>query len=655
MVVNVEHPKIPDLRMPGIPIRLSNTPGAVRLPPTGHLGAWQERNAAATLPHCLDALETSGALDNLRRLLPPSDPEHHDGPYRGFNFADSDVHKTLEAVAWESARTGEPRHEDATARVVDLLRRVQAPTGYLDSHVQGGAAASREPYADLRWGHELYVLGHLLQAGVARARATGTDDLLDLGMTWADDVADRLIAGEELVCGHPEVETALVELYRETGDARYLDAARRTVDLRGHRRLGSGPFEPAYHQDAVPVRAATEVAGHAVRQLYLLAGVTDLYLETGEADLLAASERLWDDAYGRRTHVTGGMGSRHKDESFGDPFELPPDRAYAETCAGIASVQWAWRMLLATGDGRYADAVEHALHNVVAAAVSTDGTRFFYSNPLQVRDGHDGSDEYQASARRPWFACACCPPNLARLVASVHTMVATVDDGGPDGGALALHLYTDADLTLPDGVALTVRTGYPWDGDVVVRGDALPALALRVPGCADADRVRLDVDGAAVPVVPRRGYVTVAAGAREVRLRLPLDVRVLRAHPRVDAVRGCVALARGPVVHCLEQADLAGLTAGAAASVVLDDVEIDLAEPVTAGPPDDDLGVGAVLHATGRACPSTGEPLYAAGPAPAAKPPVVRLPLRAVPYAVWGNRVQGPMRVWIPAALAERR
>ncbi|GAB3097192.1 glycoside hydrolase family 127 protein [Isoptericola nanjingensis] len=624
--------------------------GAARLEPSGLLGRWQERNAAATVPHCLGALETSGALDNLRRLLDPADPEHHDGPYRGFNFADSDVHKTLEAVAWESARSGAPRHEDEVRRVVGLLRRVQAPSGYLDSHVLGGAAASAEPYADLRWGHELYVLGHLVQAGVARARATGRDDLLDVATAWADDVVSRLDEGEELVCGHPEVESAFVELYRETGDPAYREAARRMLDLRGYGRLGSGPFEPAYHQDATPVRAADEVAGHAVRQLYLLAGVVDLYLETGEDALLAAAARQWDDAHGRRTHVTGGMGSRHKDESFGDPFELPPDRAYAESCAGVASVLWDWRMLLATGEARYADSLEHALLNVVAAATSTDGTAFFYSNPLQVRTGHDGADEYQASGRRGWFACACCPPNLARLVASLHTMVASRD---ADDGALAVHLYADADLEDGDGSRVRIRTGYPWDGDVVLTADApspVP-LALRLPGWADAARTRLEVDGAAVDVaavLDARGYLRVGAGARRVRLSLPMEPRALAAHPHVDAVRGCVALARGPLVHCLEQVDH---------GVALEDVTLDLAAGLEVGPADDVLGVGATLVGSGRATSSAGVPLYRAvdgaveGDAPVAP---VDLQVRAVPYAVWGNRGEGPMRVWVPAAASAR-
>lgn len=631
--------------------------GSVTLGTDAGLGAWQAASARATVPHCLDALESSGVLDNLRRLLDEGDPARHDGPYRGFNFADSDAWKTLEAVAWDAGRTGTDPHEDTVRAIVDLARTVQDPTGYLDSHVQGGAAPSGTPYADLRWGHELYVLGHLLQAGIARSRAQGRDDLLTVGRRWADDVVARLVDGEELVCGHPGVETALVELARHTDDPRYLDAAVRMIDLRGHGRLGSGPFEPGYHQDAQPVLASTEVTGHAVRQLYLLAGVTDVYLETGDPAWLTTLERLWEDAYGRRAHVTGGMGSRHKDESFGDPYELPPDRAYAETCAGIASVHWCWRMLLATGQGRYADELERALLNVVAGATSADGTRFFYSNPLHVREGHDGSSEYSPSGRLPWFACACCPPNLARLVASLHHYVAT----GRQDGTLAVHLYTDADVVLPSaGVApgtssarLEIRTRYPDDGTVTVRSvDPWHApVALRVPGWADPARVRLVVDGEPREAAVVDGYATVVPGpdgVREILLDLPLDVRAVRAHPRVDAVRGCVALVRGPVVHCVEQVDVPG--------VALEDVVLDLGSPVRVAGTVDGIDAPVTLRARGLARPAVPDaPLYADardgaedGDEHAGTDVVVDLV--AVPYALWGERGEGAMRVWLPTA-----
>ncbi len=533
--------------------------GAVRLAPSGALGRWQERNAAATLPHCLAALEASGSLDNLRRLLDADDPEHHDGPYRGDSFTDLDVHTTLEAIAWESARADAPQHEEEVGRIVGLLQRVQAPSGYLDSSVLGAAAPSCEPYADVRRGHELAVLGHLVQAGVARARATGEDDLLDLAMVWAGDVVARLSDGEELVGGHPGAESALVELYRETGDPAYREAARRMLDLRGYGR-----------------------------QPGLLAGVVDLYLETGEAGLLAAAVRQWDDAHGRRTRATGGTGPRHEDESVGDPYELPPEGACAESCAAVAGVLQDWRMLLATGEARYAASLEHGLVDVVAVAAG--GTTFSDAGPPQVRAGRDGAHEHRASGRRAWSACACCPPDLARLVASLHTMVATRGAGDGAEDALVVHLYADADLEVAgSGARLTMRTGYPWDGDVLLTADepAPVPLALRLPGRADPARTRLVVDGGDVDVsgaLDAGGYLRVGAGARRVRLTLPLEPRTMRSdhHPRYRELSG-------------EQG----------------------ADGVPGAP--------------------------------------VELPVRAVPYAVWGNRGEGPMRVWTPVAAPPRR
>ena len=189
------------------------------------------------------------------------------------------------------------------------------------------------------------------------------------------------------------------------------------VERRGRGLLGHHHFGPQYLQDHAPVREATEPVGHAVRQLYLAAGVTDVYLETGDASLLDAMEQLWQRTFAEKTYVTGAHGSRHRDEAFGDPYELPPDRAYGETCAAIASFNWNWRLLLATGDGRYAEEMERALYNAIAVSTALDGCHFSYSNPLHLRDGHDGADEDAPSERLPWFRCACCPPNLARLIA----------------------------------------------------------------------------------------------------------------------------------------------------------------------------------------------------------------------------------------------
>ena len=457
---------------------------AASLRPGGWLGAWQAVNRAATIPHCLQQLAETGTLDNLRRKA-----GEFAGPRRGLWFSDSDVYKTLEGVGWELDSGAGLR--SAFTAITDLIARAQDDDGYVHSWF---GLDGREPWSDLTNGHEMYCAGHLIQAGVAGARG-GDGSLLEVARRFADLLVERfgretgpagrsLDGGRAAIDGHPEIEMALVELWRQTGCRSYLDLAAQMVERRGHGTLGSGSFGSSYYLDHVPVRDATAVTGHAVRQLYLLCGATDVAIETGDGGLLSAVERLWDDAYLTKTYLTGGQGSRHRDEAFGDPYELPPDRAYNETCAAIASVMWNWRLLLATGRRRYADELERALYNAVAVGLSEDGTHFFYANPLQLRPGHDGSSEDSPSARLPWYACACCPPNLARLGASLHHYVAT---GGGDG--VQLHLYAAGRIRveLQAGlVELDVATAYPWQPEVTVRVVRSPSapweLALRQPG-----------------------------------------------------------------------------------------------------------------------------------------------------------------------------
>ncbi|HEY0239278.1 MAG TPA: beta-L-arabinofuranosidase domain-containing protein, partial [Friedmanniella sp.] len=364
---------------------------AVHLEPRSVLGGWQVRNRDATIPHALDRLESSGALANLRRVLTG------EGDFAGEVFADSDVHKTLEAMGWDAGRAaqdpdGRPAWAQEATALVDLLEQVQDEDGYLGSWCQGPGGG--EPWADLRRGHEMYCAGHLIQAGVAWARTTGDTRLLTVARRFADLLVRRFGAGAaEAVCGHPQIETALVELFRTTGERTYLDLARRMIDLRGRGLLAGDQFGDRYLLDHTPVRELTQATGHAVRMLYLATGATDVAVEDRDEALLATMQRLWQDAFGTKTYITGGQGSRHRDESFGDAYELPSDRAYAETCAAIAAFHWSWRLLLATGDPRYADAMEHLLHNAIAVATAEDGRHFFYSNPLQLRPEHDGSQE----------------------------------------------------------------------------------------------------------------------------------------------------------------------------------------------------------------------------------------------------------------------
>ncbi len=602
-----------------VPLPLS----AVRFAAESLLGRWQELNAAATIPHCLENVRRTGVIENFSRLT----EDVPQGKFQGMLFADSDLYKTLEAIGWEIGRSGTDQWADVLSEVADLLERVQESDGYLNTYVQGNP--DQERFGRLIHSHELYCAGHLLQAAVALHRGGGDERILAI----ARGVADLIVKTDQpLLDGHPEVETALVELYRETGEESYLRAAESHIERRGQQTL-TGGFGPQYFQDHLPVREATEAIGHSVRQLYLAAGVTDLYLENGDESLLTAMEQLWDSAFGSKLYITGGHGSRHRDEAYGDPYELPPDRAYAETCASIAALQWCWRMLLATGKARYAEEMERALLNAIAASMTSDGTAFFYSNPLQLRTGHDGSSEDAPSERLPWYDCACCPPNLARLLASLHGYAATTNAAG-----LQLHLLAAGTFTA-ESLTAVVETGYPWDGDVVVTVSGHGELAIRVPSWAAGASV--EVTGGKVLVEPVPGdYVRVACeDGATVRLNLPMVPRLTRADERVDAVRGCLAVERGPLVYCVEQADLP-------ADVLVEQLRLDASAPITEERVPGDL-TPVRLRLTGVARPLETELYKAYQPDAQAGTPIT---VTAIPYHAWANRGPGAMRVWLPVA-----
>jgi DUF1680 family protein len=623
-------------RGPAAPLRTTRLRplglGDTELSPGSQLGRWQELNRTATITHCVDNLETSGVLDNFRRLVGESDAD-----FRGFWFADSDLTKTLEAIAWEMGRSGDTTWKDFLDTTLDLLSRAQAADGYLNSFVQGKPEEPR--WENLNWSHEMYVAGHLLQAAVALNRASGDDRLLSVARRFADLLVTEFgDGGRNTYDGHPEVETALVELYRETGHEPYLLLAQRQVEQRGQGLLGKERFGAQYFQDHLPVREATEAIGHSVRQLYLAAGVTDVATECGDESLLEAMKTLWDSAFLTKAYVTGAHGSRHRDEAYGDPYELPPDRAYAETCASIAGFQWCWRMLLATGEARYAEEMERALYNAIAGSTSLSGTEYFYSNPLQLRTGHDGSTEDSPDRRLPWYACACCPPNLARLVASLQSYIATTDPRG-----VQLHLLTAGTVraTAPDGSPVEIRTtgDYPWGGELeltVAGGNRPWELAVRIPAwCADPE---VTVDGVPLSLAPSNGYLRIVrdwARGTTVSLRLPMPVRAILPHPRIDAARGCIALARGPIVYCLEQVDQ---------STLLEDIHVAAATLPKAIVGSDGV---VVLAGQGYTVPPTTHELYT--DAGAATTRAAReVDITAVPYFRWGNRGPNAMRVWIP-------
>jgi uncharacterized protein len=614
-------------------------------------GFWAElqaRNAGAMIPHGHAWVERVGWVDNLRRAGAVDRPAETHGPV----FADSDVYKLVEAMAWETARTGDAGLDSTVDELAGIIAAAQESDGYL--HTKFGRPGQPARYSDLEWGHELYCYGHLIQAAVARLRTRGEDTLIRVAIRAADHVCREFgPAGRVGVCGHPEIEMALVELYRATGERRYLDQARLFVDRRGQGTLADIPFGRSYFQDDVPVRGRDAFVGHAVRALYLACGAVDVAVESGDDKLLDAMTRQWERTVAARTYLTGGMGSRSEGEAFGEDYELPPDGAYAETCAGVAAAMLSWRLLLATGEARFADLAERTLFNVMAASPALDGRAFYYANPLHQRvPGEPGerdrpSPRATSSLRAPWFEVSCCPTNVARTVAALGGLVATADAGG-----IQLHQYATGTVDADVGgqrVGLRIETAYPWDGTVRITAERpieRVRLSLRVPSWAAGAVLSGDLlaGGADRPVAPS-AYASVDRAWRvgdEVRLVLPVArARYTYPDPRVDAVRGCVAVERGPLVYCAEAIDL-----GPGASLDAIAVETD-APPARGAEPA--LGPDTVTLTVRARSTEVGPTAWPYRPRPTVPGDGAEVSVRLIPYHLRANRGPTAMRVWLPA------
>ena len=607
-------------------------------------GVWaraQAVNRDAAIPHGYRMLEKAGNLENLRIAAGRSS-----GQYRGPVFMDSDVYKWLEAAACEMARVPSPSLLATCNEVIDLVAAAQGADGYINSHYT--VAEPDRRWTDFAHGHELYCCGHLIQAAVAYRRATGDDRLLAIAGRFVDYLHARFGPGRRVATpGHPEIELALAELYRETGERRHLDLAAFFLEHRGHGWLGPGRFNsPVSFQDRVPMRQSTTVEGHAVRALYLTTGVADLYLETGDKALLETLNMQWHDMVEGKLYLTGGVGARHHSEAFGHAYELPNDLAYCETCGAIASVMWSWRMLLATGESRFADLIERTLYNAILSGVSLAGDLYFYVNPL-ASNGDVELLSRGGNRRKEWHLVACCPPNVMRTFAALDHYFAT-----RDGSGLQIHLYGPARIAADlaaGSVAVRMESTYPWDGKVRLTiedpGAAPWTLSLRVPAwCKGASAT---VDGRAVGTLGAGGYLRIERAWKRggvVELDLPMPARLTEAHPRIESTRGCVAIERGPLVYCLETADNPD---GHVA-----DLEIDTAAPLESVWAPDRLGGVVLVKATGWAVdtrPWANQLYREVGAPPAARR---RVALTAVPYYAWANREPGAMRIWIPRGTA---
>ena len=580
--------------------------------------------------------EKSHAISNFRMAA-----GEETGEFYGMVFQDSDVAKWLEAAAYSLALKPDKELEARVDDVVALIGRCQQPDGYLNTYFTVKEPENR--WANLLECHELYCAGHMIEAGVALHEAAGKDELLHICIRLADHICDRFMQVEGIP-GHQEIEIGLMRLYHATGNAKYRDMALRFLDLRGqdpqwfekhtpkHPGVHYGGYDiiaedTAYNQSDVPVREQTVARGHAVRQLYMLTAMADAAADTGDAELIAACDRLFDNITQKQMYVTGAVGSTPHHEAFTVDYDLPSDRCYGETCASVAMTFFAHNMLAIKPDGRYADLMELELYNAALAGMSQDGKQFFYVNPLTVDTSVSGiapGYEHVLPQRPAWHACACCPPNLARLIASLGKYLWSEDEG-----TVYSHLFIGSEVETRYG-RISMTSGYPWEGkaEYTIHDGGSFSLAIHVP--QHTEKQCIQINGEAAACITDNGYFRVQRDWQPgdcVSVTFDMPVRRIHANPRVRDAAGKVALARGPLVYCVESVDH-----DAALSAIV------LPEVATVHATVEDM---VVLQAEGIAQRAS-DRLYSVGAVR-----MTRVPIRAIPYFAWGNREPGDMQVWI--------
>jgi len=604
--------------------------------------------------------------------------EHHGPP-----FHDGDMYKWLEAVASVYAVTHDAELEPIMDRFIGLVQKSQRADGYIHTPViikernakpsapvssadasgpVGTATGTKNDAAfENRLNFETYNLGHLITAGIIHKRATGKTTLFDCGVRAADFLYDFCQRAPEELAGNaicPSHYMAVAELYRETGNTKYLDLLKKFIDIRGMVKNGTDD-----NQDRIPFRQQYRAMGHAVRANYLYAGVADLYLESGEEQLMKNLSSIWQDIVSRKMYINGACGALYDGtspdgtnytpdsiqkvhQSYGRPYQLPHSTAHNETCANIGNMLFNWRMLQATGDAKYMDVVENCLYNSVLPGISLDGEKYFYTNPLRL------SDELPYKLRWPkerkkLISCFCCPPNTLRTLCQAQDYVYSVAPA-----RIYINMYGASRLeTRVDGIgdiSLTQETDYPWDGHVTIKVERLKArrgtafdLALRVPSWTAEPAV--SINGETVTSQPKQGYLVVNRVWKQgdiITINMPMTTTIVEANPLVEESRGQVAVVRGPIVYCVESTDLS-------AGIDIDDIALPvMAQFRTVETTIDGSRVMALeTEAYVRQEASWSGLLYR--PASTAKQ---KKTIRLIPYYAWGNRGKSEMTVWLPAA-----
>lgn len=599
-------------------------------------GFWTQRrrvNVEVSLPTLYELFEEKGIIDNFRRVSGRKQVAR-----RGPLFTDSDVYKWLEAVAFVLMQEPESRMRPIATQVIEEIAAAQEPSGYLNTYYTKENLAQR--HQNMRHGHELYCLGHLIQAGIAWKRATGETRLLDTGRKMADYLVREFGPGKKpIIEGHPEIEMALVELYRETGVRSYLDFA--GYLLEGDSRVTIPPRDVAYLFTAKPFRERMQLEGHAVRAMYACAGATDYLLETGEQSYVPVLQRLWSDLANRKSYITGGIGSRASGETFGEPYELPNQLAYTESCAAIGTIFWNWRMAAWTGEAKYMDAFERALYNGANSGLSLGGNLYCYRNPLELVGNP------QDRIRNPWYDTTCCPPNLQRLLASLPGYFYSASPAG-----LTVHLYHANRLKwkLPQGtpIEVSMQTNYPWSGKVEMAvapaAPVLFALKLRIPAWSSKTAVRINGQTWTRATQPG-SYLAIEREWRpgdRLELELGTAPRLTAANPRLRENAGKVAVEMGPLVYCMENPDQLN------GSSVFDWWLKASGTFISEWRPDLLGGIILLRHPAWR-LPGNAEsdPLYR--PYTPLNPARMESgEVRLIPYYTFANREPAAMQVWIP-------
>jgi uncharacterized protein len=605
---------------------------------------WRELIGGTTLFHQFRQLEGEGHVDALAldQKMHRGRAVGNDWYWGGSIFWDSDIAKWLEAASARLQQKADPELEKLVDDLIRSLEKAQQPDGYLNSHIL--TWRPRHRFKNLRDLHELYCAGHLIEAAVVHHEATGKDTLLGVARRYADLLVERFGKGPGKIngyCGHPEIELALMRLYRSTGDNRYLELSRFFIDERGAspnyfdreaiERMDQREFRPnhpgspyAYMQAHEPIRQQTKVVGHAVRAMYLLTAVADLGVAARDTSLLETAERLWRDVIDTKLYITGGIGSASENEGFTRDFDLPNENAYAETCASIGLFLFAHRLLQTRLEAEFADVMELALYNCILSGIGLDGQSFFYDNPLSSRGAH---------RRIPWpWWCPCCPPNLARLVSSLSGFLLSE---GPDG--IAVHHYVSCESTFP-GMRLKLKSGFPFNGDnsfeISTEAPCDQTLAFRVPGWAG--KISFSINGQTQNVEVKAGYLSLRRvwnNGDRIDLNFEMPVRQKFARFEVEADRGRMALSRGPLVYCIEQADN---------GPGLDRYVLPAESAFQAVEAADLMGGITILKGSAlRETDSTDE-LYTERP-----PTTESIELKAIPYYAWANREPGEMQVWL--------